>query len=228
MQIIYYECENQSCGLRFPELREGLVRERCPMCRGRVRISMTVDQPPNENPLPFVASNSPVMVGLLDNIRSGLNVGSIFRTADGIGLSRLCLCGITPTPDNTVVKKTALGAEKIVGWEHDNNGFAKVCQLKAAGYSLWGLEHTETADSLYAVGDKLPDQPLVLVIGNEVCGIDLNIIEQCDRIVAIPMEGKKRSYNVAIAFGIAASYLRYCQIFSQGSAKRLPKTRLIP
>lgn len=227
-QIIYYECEDPSCGLRFPELREGLPRQRCPMCRGLVRIAMAFDTPTYENMTLSGVEETPVMVGLLDNIRSGLNVGSIFRSADGIGISRLYLCGITPSPDSEAVRKTSLGAETNVTWESVNNGVAKAAQLKAEGYCLWALEAAPTANSLYLLGDKIPDQPLVLVVGNEVCGVDPMILEHCERIVSIPMVGKKRSYNVATAFGIAASYLRYCQIFSQGSERRLPNTRLTP
>lgn len=227
-QITYYECDNPHCGLRFPELREGLPRERCPMCRGRVRIAMSMEAPMDELIHPATVEKPPLMECLLDNIRSGLNVGAIFRSAEGIGVNKLYLGGITPAPDGTEVKKTALGAETCVSWERINNGAIKGMQLAAAGYKLWALEASPEADSLYSVGDKIPDQPLVLVFGNEVCGVDPNILLYCERIVSIPMVGKKRSYNVATAFGIAASYLRYCQIFSQGSERRLPNIRLTP
>jgi 23S rRNA (guanosine2251-2'-O)-methyltransferase len=227
-QIVYYECDDPSCGLRFPELREGLPRERCPICRGRVRIAMEIDAPTYENSsLPGIEKTRP-MAGLLDNIRSGLNVGSIFRTADGIGIGRLYLCGITPSPEREAVRKTSLGAETNVTWKSVNNGVTKAVELKAKGSSLWALETTPAADSLYTLGDKIPEKPLVLVVGNEVCGVDPMILEHCERIVSIPMVGKKRSYNVATAFGIAASYLHYCQIFSQGSESRLPNSMLIP
>jgi 23S rRNA (guanosine2251-2'-O)-methyltransferase len=228
MRIIYYECENSACGLRFPEFREGLPRERCPICRGRVRIAMAMDHPPLEAKPSSGMEEKPVMEGMLDNIRSDLNVGSIFRSSDGIGIGRLYLCGITTTPDSATLQKTSLGAETSVAWERANNGVMKAMQLRCSGYCLWGLEATTNGESLYELGAKIPEKPLVLVVGNEVCGVDPKIIEQCERIVYIPMVGKKRSYNVAIAFGIAASYLRYCQISSQGSESRLPNTKLTP
>ena len=227
-QIIYYECENPTCGLRFPELHEGLQRERCPMCRGRVRNVMAVDYAMETPLLLPEVEKYPVMDCLLDNIRSGLNVGAIFRTADGIGINKLYLGGITPGPDGAAVKKTALGAETGVEWEKINNGVKKAMQLAATGYILWALEATPAAESLYVVGDNIPNHPLILVVGNEVCGVDPDILKHCQQIVGIPMAGVKRSYNVATAFGIAASYLRYCQIFSQGSNNRLPKTKLTP
>ncbi len=228
MQIIYFECENPDCGLRFPEFREGLPRERCPMCRGRVRVAMRIDPPVQENIVFNGVEDKPTMDGLLDNIRSGLNVGSIFRSADGVGINKLYLCGITPTPDNAAVQKTSLGAEQSVAWERTKNGVMKALHLKSSGYCLWGLEATADGESLYELGTKLPKKPMVLVTGNEVCGVDPQIIKQCDRIVYIPMVGKKRSYNVAIAFGITVSYLRYCQISFQGSTRRLPNTRSTP
>lgn len=228
MRTTYYECENSSCGLRFPEFREGLPRERCPMCRGRVRIAMVNDVPQRDTKPFSGGEEKPVLQGMLDNIRSGLNVGSIFRSADGIGISRLYLCGITPTPDSAPLSKTSLGAEIYIDWEKANNGVMKAMQLRNSGYCLWALEAASMGESLYELGAKIPDKPLVLVVGNEVCGVDPIIVEQCERIVNIPMVGIKRSYNVAIAFGIAASYLRYCQIFSQGSDRRLPNTRLTP
>lgn len=227
-QIIYYECENPSCGLRFPELREGLPRERCPMCRGLLRNVMIITGEVNEPVLAPRVEKWPVMECLLDNIRSGLNVGAIFRTADGIGINKLYLGGITPTPDNEAVRKTALGAETGISWEKVNNGVNKAMQLSATGYVLWALEATTLSDSLYTLGQNLPDRPLVMVLGNEVCGIDPGILAYCERVVSIPMVGKKRSHNVATAFGIAASYLHYCQIFSQGSESRLPKAKLTP
>lgn len=198
------------------------------MCRGRIRIALVLDQAERENSLISGGDSGTVTEALVDNVRSGLNVGSIFRTADGIGVRKLYLCGFTPTPDNSVVQKTALGAEKTVSWEQVNNSVLKARQLKLDGYKLWCLEAVDTAESLYLQVEIPCIQPLVLVVGNEVCGIDPEIIELCDRVVSIPMVGLKRSFNVATAFGIAASYLRYCQIRSHGSVSKLPNTRLTP
>jgi tRNA G18 (ribose-2'-O)-methylase SpoU len=168
------------------------------------------------------------LIGFLDNIRSSYNVGSIFRTANGLGIRKLILAGITPTPEDEGISKTALGTEESIAWKQVNNGYSEICKLKNDGYIVWGLENTPDALDLHTLKDKVPQKPLVLVIGNEVCGIDPMVIKTCDQVVAIPMQGDKSSFNVAIAFGIAASFLTYCQIFSQESVKKLPNTKLSP
>ncbi len=221
-QIVYYECENQECKLRFPDLGSDMPRERCPVCRGHVRVVLTIGAPPNENQSPVLSGKKPKLEAMLDNIRSGLNVGSIFRSSDGIGVSKLFLCGITPDPDNSAVRKTSLGAEDNVSWEHVNNGVLKVEELKMASYSIWGLESVPSATPIYNIKEEINEKHIILVVGNEVCGIDPDILRLCDQIVSIPMVGIKRSLNVASAFGIAASYIRFRQILSQGSESRLP------
>jgi tRNA G18 (ribose-2'-O)-methylase SpoU len=161
---------------------------------------------------------------VLDNIRSTWNVGSMFRTADGIGIRKIYLCGLTPTPDNLKVGKTALGAELTIPWERSNNGVELISALKSQGYRLWALEDVPDGELLYEMTDELRDVPTVLIVGNEVCGIDPGIIEKCDKVISIPMLGKKQSYNVAVAFGMAASFLLYRHKVSQGSFKILPRT----
>jgi tRNA G18 (ribose-2'-O)-methylase SpoU len=146
---------------------------------------------------------------LLDNLRSALNVGSIFRSADGTGIKKIYCCGITPTPENPKVKKTALGAEETIPWEMNRNGLATAVRLKSYGYSLWALEDTAGAESLFRIDPKHSNLPLVLIVGHEASGIDPGIINICDKVLTIPMVGIKQSYNVAIAFGIAASFLLY-------------------
>jgi tRNA G18 (ribose-2'-O)-methylase SpoU len=161
---------------------------------------------------------------MLDNIRSTWNVGSMFRTADGTGIRKIYLCGITPTPENPKIGKTALGAELTIPWERSNNGVEMVSSLKSQGYRIWAMEDIPKAVCLYEMVDVHLDTPIVLIVGNEVCGVDPGIIEMCDEVISIPMLGKKQSYNVAVAFGMAASFLLYRQIVSQGSFSILPKT----
>jgi tRNA G18 (ribose-2'-O)-methylase SpoU len=146
---------------------------------------------------------------LLDNIRSVLNVGSMFRTADGAGIQHVHLCGITPTPDNRKLAKTALGAEDHVPWTHHNDGTAAAALLKDLGFQLWALEGGPGAEFLFDVVTEPLEGPLVLVVGNEVSGIDPGILAHCHRILQIPMMGVKNSLNVAVAFGIAAYALQY-------------------
>jgi 23S rRNA (guanosine2251-2'-O)-methyltransferase len=154
---------------------------------------------------------------LLDNVRSAWNVGAIFRTADAFGVRRLHLCGITPTPENTSVSKTALGADKTIPWTTSKNALTAARELKAAGHQLWALEQDERAISIYefAIDNIVPggysqstDLPaLVLIVGNEVTGVDPALLDLCDQIVYIPMRGQKRSLNVEVAFGVAVSQL---------------------
>lgn len=167
-------------------------------------------QPPTGNPR---AANPPGPEGaaLLDNIRSSYNVGSMFRTADGAGLSCLHLAGTTPTPEHHGVAKTSLGAEFSVPWEYHRNGLEAAQQLKDAGYQLWALEVGSQSVPLFEALPAPDNPPILLVVGNEVAGIDPGILAICDRFIWIPMQGFKRSLNVATAFGIAAYHLRWSQ-----------------
>ncbi|NPV76937.1 MAG: RNA methyltransferase [Anaerolineae bacterium] len=154
-------------------------------------------------------NSAPHIEVLLDNIRSAFNVGSIFRTADGAAINHIHLCGITPTPDHPKVSKTALGAECLVAWTQHWDGVEAARELKEKGYALVALESAEDSRSLFEIS-SLPGTPLtVLVLGNEVTGVDPGILELCNQKIHIPMQGSKRSLNVAIAFGIAAYHLRY-------------------
>ncbi|MCE7981282.1 MAG: TrmH family RNA methyltransferase [Caldilinea sp. CFX5] len=196
------QCTDESCRLRFPMPPDALPGDRCPRCGSRTVVvaesnapSETTDTTPTRLPIE----------ALLDNVRSLFNVGSIFRSADGAGFQRLHLCGITPTPENPKLAKTALGAEQAVAWRHERNGVDAVEALRSQGFTRWALEEHPQAESLLTV--TLPPAPLVLVVGNEVTGVDPGILAGCDKIVAIPMYGVKRSLNVATAFGVAAVIL---------------------
>src|SRR4030067_3314787 len=222
-QYQFYECDNPECDLRFPGY-EGFLRwNRCPICRSKTHLVAFVEHPA-EKAKPANSSGKWKVEVLLDNIRSAWNVGSIFRTSDGTGIQKIYLCGISPTPENPKVNKTALGAEINIPWEKHNNGVKTANSLKSQGYILWALEDLPDAEPLYRVDLPIINSPLVLIAGNEVCGVDPGIIETCDKVLSIPMLGKKRSYNVAIAFGITASHLLYRQRFSQGSRKIFPST----
>jgi 23S rRNA (guanosine2251-2'-O)-methyltransferase len=217
----FYECENPTCGLRFPAY-EGYPRwNLCPICRSKIRVVAvlpSVGNKTNQNTL----EKTWQIDALLDNIRSAWNVGSIFRISDGTGIHKLHICGITPTPKNPKVSKTSLGAEANIPWVQSNNGLEATCNLKSQGYKIWVLENLPDAVPLFQIDVVGQKSPIVLIVGNEVCGVDPGIIEISDSIISIPMVGKKNSYNVAIAFGIAASFLLYRQSFSQGSDNILP------
>ncbi len=219
----FFECDNPECRLRFPG-PDGQPRwNRCPMCRSRLHVVAGTYSSFEEERTSH-SQDSWQVEALLDNVRSAWNVGSIFRSADGIGIKKLYLCGITPTPDNLKVSKTSLGAETTVAWHKSNNGVILANQLRANGHSLWALEDMPGAEPLFQAEIGPVENPTLLVVGNEVCGIDPGILEQCDKVISIPMVGRKRSYNVAVVFGIAASFVLYRQSFSQGSFKMFPNT----
>lgn len=217
------ECDNPDCLLRFPVYQGAIKPRRCPSCRSSLHVVLTaIPQGENGRTLGFGLKWK--LEVLLDNIRSAWNVGAIFRTSDGLGIQKIYCCGITPTPDQSKVAKTALGAEESISWEYATNGVRLAASLKSRGYTLWALEDIPVALPLYSI-DKVPnDQPVVIVVGNENCGVDPAILELCDQVISIPMVGRKQSYNVAVAFGIAASFLIYRQNDSQGSLRIFPNT----
>jgi tRNA G18 (ribose-2'-O)-methylase SpoU len=141
---------------------------------------------------------------LLDNVRSAWNVGSIFRTAEGFGLKELYLCGVTPTPQGDAVKKTSLGAEETVNWIYCKNAVSAARKLKTTGYHLIALEEDERSIPIQNARNVKTNEKSVLVVGNEVTGVDPDLLDLCDEILFIPMSGNKKSFNVAVAFAVAA------------------------
>lgn len=137
---------------------------------------------------------------VLDNIRSRENVGSIFRTADAAGVSKIYLCGITPTPPHDKISKTALGAENWIPWEYQKRTINLLKKLKQHGINTTALEQTTESKNVFKFKPKFP---LALALGNEVKGLSPKILKYCDKKIAIPMYGKKESLNVAVAAGIA-------------------------
>jgi len=145
---------------------------------------------------------------LLDNIRSAWNVGSILRSADGFGFTHAYICGITPTPDHEAVTKTSLGAQDSVPWSYHKDAVDLVKGLKVEGWKIYGLEEDIRAVALGTVNMTYESEGEVLIVGNEVTGVDPELLDLCDQIFYIPMRGEKKSFNVATAFGIAAFALR--------------------
>jgi tRNA G18 (ribose-2'-O)-methylase SpoU len=202
-------CLNPECGLRYPILLDNQFGERCPNCLGQTVIA--VEQTFPEEPIPTIhpSSKEIELCVVLDNIRSGLNVGSIFRSADAFGLRHLYLCGITPTPEEAEVRKSALGAEKYIPWSSHNNAVDLIANLKNQEIKVWALEKTQNSISInHIVSTQQKPKHLILVMGNEVTGVDPGILELADCVTHIPMQGIKRSLNVAAAFSIAAQILR--------------------
>ena len=198
--------ECTACGLRATLPERDPLPARCPKCRGQLAF---VGQPYEEHRI--AAHGRPLGASfelLLDNLRSVHNVGSIFRTAEGAGLSRIHLTGIAPTPTNAKLKKTALGADETVAWTYHLNGLKAARQLKESGHHLWALEGGERAVPLLETNLAVPEK-LVLVVGSEVCGVDPAILELCEQVIYLPMQGHKASLNVAVATGIAVYRLRF-------------------
>jgi 23S rRNA (guanosine2251-2'-O)-methyltransferase len=175
--------------------------------------SASLQKPPEAAKLASTSgSTSPILYALLEDIRSLWNVGSIFRTADGAGVSHLYLCGITGVPPRKEIAKTSLGAEDVVPWSYHPYAVSAVREIKSAGIRLIGLERT--IGSTYVkrsrpLSELLPittAQPICLAVGNEVTGLSAEILSACDEIAELPMLGVKESLNVAVAFG-AATYL---------------------
>ena len=202
------QCGREDCGLRYPMLEEQTSGVRCPRCGAPAKL---VDTPyvRYQRTCKEIEPGGPEVEALLDNLRSSFNVGSIFRTADAAGIRHIHLCGITPNPANPKVAKTALGAERAVPWTRHGDGPAAAVSLKERGLRLWALESGPRSESLFEAVRDAHGPPIVLAVGNEVFGVDPDILEQCDRMVCIPMQGSKTSLNVAVAFGMAAYVLRY-------------------
>lgn len=148
----------------------------------------------------FRKSAKQPLVLVLDQLRSAYNTGSIFRTADAFRVEGLRLCGFTPTPPHREISKTALGAEKSVVWEHEPSSAEAVRKLKSQGYYVVAAEHTNGSQQLQHFA--WPDCPTAIVVGNEVFGIQQEVLELCDACVEIPQFGTKHSLNVAVSAGI--------------------------
>ena len=138
---------------------------------------------------------------ICDNIRSLYNVGSIFRTADALGVTKIYLCGITGKPGQKGIDKVALGAERAVPWEHYWHAWRLVEKLKKEGIFIVALEQTMKSTDIEKFKPKFP---LALIVGNEVSGVSPSLLKRADAVIHIPMWGLKESLNVVVAFGIAA------------------------
>ena len=156
----------------------------------------------NKSPSSFEVKKKlrrPVRV-ILDNVRSLHNVGSIFRTSDAAGVEKIYLCGITGKPPRAEIHKSALGADKSVDWEYYKNSIEVIHRLKAEGFKIVVLEHTNQPQSFHQVKFEFP---MCLVVGHEIVGVSDEIVELADLAIEIPMFGVKQSLNVSVAYGIA-------------------------
>ncbi len=154
---------------------------------------MTVDE--------FKSSDKISLIVVLDNIRSLHNIGSVFRTSDAFRVECIYLCGITATPPHAEIHKTALGAEDTVDWKYINNTVEAVDNLKSEGYIVYSIEQCEGSVMLNELSlDK--SKKYAVVLGNEVKGVQQEVIDHSDGCIEIPQFGTKHSLNVSVTSGI--------------------------
>ncbi|TLV00960.1 RNA methyltransferase [Dyadobacter luticola] len=154
---------------------------------------LTVEEFKESEKFPFVI--------VLDNIRSLNNVGSFFRTADALRAQKIILCGYTPKPPHRDITKSALGAELSVEWEASPDTLSAVQELKQLGYQIWCVEQAEDSILLQHFAPE-PGVPHAFVFGNEVSGVQDEVIAVSDGCLEIPQFGTKHSFNVSVAAGI--------------------------
>jgi 23S rRNA (guanosine2251-2'-O)-methyltransferase len=147
----------------------------------------------------------PIII-VLDNVRSGLNVGSIFRSADAFNIEKIICCGITPTPPNREVLKSALGSTETVEWDYDESTYIAVQRLRAEGVSCFSLEQAENSVLLHEFSPAT-DARYAFVLGNEVDGVDQEVINASDGALEIAQYGTKHSLNVAVCGGVLMHFV---------------------
>ena len=142
---------------------------------------------------------TPIVV-VLDNVRSALNVGSSFRTSDAFRVEKIYLCGITATPPNKEIRKSALGATESVEWEKVEDTESVIKKLKSDGYHICAIEQTEKSTMLNDF--ILPKKPIAVVFGHEVNGVQQSVVDLCNQCIEIPQIGTKHSLNISVSVGI--------------------------
>lgn len=161
---------------------------------------LTMEELGRMNTVEFKSSGKWPIVIVLDNIRSALNVGSIFRSADAFRIEKIICCGYTATPPHREVLKTALGATETVAWEYSEQAAHACEQLKEQGYLILACEQTTESERLDAW--TWPQAKLAMIMGNEVSGVSDEALAICDQTLEIEQFGTKHSLNVAVAAGI--------------------------
>jgi len=149
----------------------------------------------------FKALKKIPLVVVLDNVRSLHNVGSVFRSCDAFAIETLYLCGFTGVPPNKEINKTALGATESVNWKHESDIMTLLTKLKQDGYTLCAVEQTQHATPLHTFAVET-DKKYALVFGNEVEGVQQQVIYNCDAVLEIAQGGTKHSLNIAVSAGV--------------------------
>lgn len=149
----------------------------------------------------FKESRKNKIIVILDNVRSLNNIGSIFRTSDALAVEAIFLCGISATPPNNEIHKTALGAEESVEWHYFSNIHDAIDAARAKKYQIFSVEQTENSISLLDFNPN-PQTGYAFILGNEVKGVDQEAINNSDGVIEIPQFGTKHSFNVSVTAGI--------------------------
>ena len=144
--------------------------------------------------------NTPLVV-VLDNSRSCNNIGSVFRTSDALLIQKIYLCGITATPPNNEIRKTALDAEKSVDWEYFEKTEDVVVKLRQEGYKVYAIEQVENSIMLPDIKPR-KNEKIAVVFGNEVKGVQQKVVNNCNGTIEIPQFGTKHSFNISVSAGI--------------------------
>ena len=154
----------------------------------------------------YKASDKQPIVVVLDHVRSLYNVGSVFRSSDAFRIEGVCLCGITAQPPHPEIHKTALGAEESVSWKYFEHTEDAVSWLKQQGYKVLAVEQCEGSTMLQDFV-RQPEEKYAVVLGNEVKGVQQQVVDMCDGCLEIPQYGTKHSLNVSVTAGIVLCHL---------------------
>ena len=160
-----------------------------------------------KSPEAFRSSEKLPIVVVLDNVRSGYNVGSVFRTCDAFPVEAIYICGISAFPPHKEILKTSLGAEKTVEWKYFKTTVEAVNELKENGYKIFAIEQADGSIALNEISNLIPNafrtqiSNLAIVFGHEVDGVHQNIMDLCDGCIEIPQGGTKHSLNIAVSAG---------------------------
>ena len=156
----------------------------------------------------FKNSGKIPLIVILDNIRSIHNVGSVFRTSDAFRIDKIIICGVTCSPENPDIHKTALGAEFSVDWSYSENILDTIYTLKKNNYTVYAIEQAHESYALYNVKPNF-HKKYAVVLGNEVKGVQQQVVDCCDGCIEIPQYGTKHSLNVSVAAGIVLWHFFY-------------------
>ncbi|WP_133582748.1 RNA methyltransferase [Sphingobacterium yanglingense] len=164
---------------------------------------LSMDQLNRTDITAFKAQEKTPIVLVLDNVRSMHNVGSTFRTADGFALEKIILCGITACPPHREIEKTALGATQSVEWKHFQSNLEAIQSLKDEGYKIYAIEQVSNSISLpdFTVSEH---EKYALIFGNEVHGVDEQLLPHVDGCIEVPQFGTKHSFNVSVTVGVVS------------------------